>query len=265
LSSLGGKTFIGIFESIYNILITKYGFLGFSEFKNGKIRILTEFASCPNPRYIYMTGFISSSTFQNKKQFLQIQSLAPGIARRSSEQFQLRRQLRRAITPNPFIVWQIRGYRSIRLVEGFVGVCSVRRLDLRISGNRRISSWLRRGSSSSVRTSIVIPRVSSCSSFSRPCRASVTLTSPSLAAAPLPPLFPLPGGAPFSLPDGARAPAPRARVRRSPAAQAVPHAPCATAPGQPDPTSPAQPPSLPSSLFHGWEEEDERKKTMAIL
>ena len=192
-----------------------------------------------------MTGFISSSTFQNKKRFLQIRSLAPGIARRSSGRFQLRRQFRQAITPNPCIVCRIRGYPCVRLVEGFVKARSVHRLDPRNSGNWQISSRLRRGSSSPVRTSIVVPRVSSCSSFSRPCRASLTLTSPSPAAAPLPPSFPLSGGSPFSLPDGARAPAPRARVRRSPAAQAVPHAPCATAPGQPDPTSPAQPPPLP--------------------
>jgi hypothetical protein len=32
LSSLGGKIFLGIFGSIYNILSTKYGFLGFSKF-----------------------------------------------------------------------------------------------------------------------------------------------------------------------------------------------------------------------------------------
>jgi hypothetical protein len=32
LSSLGAKTFLGIFGSIYNILSTKYRFLGFSEF-----------------------------------------------------------------------------------------------------------------------------------------------------------------------------------------------------------------------------------------
>jgi hypothetical protein len=51
-----------------------------------------------------MSGFISSSPFQNTKRFLQIQSLAPGIAQRSSGRFQLRRQLRRAITPNPCIV-----------------------------------------------------------------------------------------------------------------------------------------------------------------
>jgi hypothetical protein len=53
-----------------------------------------------------------------------------------------------------------------------------------------------------VRTSIVVPRVSSCSSFSHPCKASLTLPTPSLVAAPLPPPFPLPSGAPFSLPGG---------------------------------------------------------------
>ena len=114
--------FSGIFWSIYNILRTKYGFLGF-------FRILTEFPSRPNPRYIYVSGFISSSPFQNTKPFLQIRSLAPGIARRSSGRFQLRRQLRRAITPNPCIVCGIRGYRCVRLVEGFVAARSVHRLD----------------------------------------------------------------------------------------------------------------------------------------
>jgi hypothetical protein len=32
LSSLDAKTFLGVFGSIYNILSTKYGFLGFSGF-----------------------------------------------------------------------------------------------------------------------------------------------------------------------------------------------------------------------------------------
>jgi hypothetical protein len=123
------RIFSRIVETIYNILSTKYGSLGFPNFKNGKIRILTKFSSRPNPRYIYMSGFISSSPFQNTKQFLQIRSLAPGIARRSSERFQLERQLRQAITPNPCIVYGIRGYPCVRLVEGFVGAHSVCRLD----------------------------------------------------------------------------------------------------------------------------------------
>jgi hypothetical protein len=74
-----------------------------------------------------MSGFISSSPFQKTKRFLQIQSLAPGIARRSSGRFQLWRQLRRAITPNPCIVCRIRGYRCVRLVESFVGARSIHR------------------------------------------------------------------------------------------------------------------------------------------
>jgi hypothetical protein len=105
-----------------------------------------------------MSGFISSSPFQNTKRFPQIRSLAPGIARRSSGRFQLRRQLRRAITLNPWIVCGIRGYRCFRLVEGFVAARSVRRLDPRISGNRRIWFRLRRGSSSPVSSSILVLR-----------------------------------------------------------------------------------------------------------
>jgi hypothetical protein len=39
LSPLGAIIFLGIFGSIYNILSTKYGFIGFPNFRNGKIRI----------------------------------------------------------------------------------------------------------------------------------------------------------------------------------------------------------------------------------
>jgi hypothetical protein len=183
-----------------------------------------------------MSGFISSSPFQNTKRFLQIQYIAPGIARRSSGRFQLRRQLRRAITPNPCIVCRIRWYRCVRLVEGLVAARSVRRLDLRISGNRRISSRLWRESSFPVRTSIVVPKVSSCSSFSRPRRGPLTLPSPSPATAPLPLLFPSPA-APLSPSLAAVAPAFRAPAlaRPSPAAVAVPRGPGAAAstPGRP--------------------------------
>jgi hypothetical protein len=205
-------------------------------------------------------------------QILQIQSLAPGIARRNSERFQLQRQLRRAITPNPCIVCQIRGYRCVRLVEGFVAARSVRRLDPRISGNRRISSRLRRGPSSPVRTYIVVPRVSS---FSHPCRVSPTLPSYSPAAVPLPPPFPLPGGAPFPLPGGGgggrrrrlRSHAPRPRAPLPGSGGRAPRAPCGRA--HPRPAQPRPPLCSPLpflfSLFHGWEEEDEeRKKTMAV-
>jgi hypothetical protein len=227
------------------------------------MRILTEFSSHPNPRYIYMSGFISSNPFQNTKRFLQIQSLASGIARRSSGRF----QLRRAITLNPCIVCRIRGYRCVRLVEGFVPARSVRRLDPRISGNRWIFSRLRRGSSFPVRTSIVVPRVSSCSSFSRPRRASLTLPSPSPAAAPIPlrfpsstaPLSPFPAVAPVFPCSRARAPLPGGCGR-------APRARCGRARPRPARSRPPlrSPLLFPSSLFHGWEEEDERKKTMAV-
>jgi hypothetical protein len=200
-----------------------------------------------------MSGFISSSPFQNMKRFLQIQSLAPGIARRSSGRFQLRRQLRRAITPNPCIVCRIRGYRCVCLVEGFVAAHSVRRLDPRISGNRRISSRLRRGSSSPVRTSIVVPRVFSCSSFSRPRRASLTLPSPSPAMAPplhfpslAAPRSPTPAAATVAG-GGARVPvlprprAPPWRLWPCPARPVRPR----LLPAGPVSSSPAQPPPLP--------------------
>jgi hypothetical protein len=185
-----------------------------------------------------MSGFISSSPFQNTKRFLQIQSLAPGIARRSLGRFQLRRQLRRAITSNPCIVCGIRGYRCVRLVEGFVAARSVRRLDPRISGNRRISSRLRQGSSSPVRTSIVVPRVSSF--LCVPVRAGPPSLSPHLPRL----RRPFPAAAAVAA-GGARVPVP---VRPSPAAVAAPLVPraAAPAPGQPEPTSPAQPPPLSS-------------------
>jgi hypothetical protein len=194
-----------------------------------------------------MSGFISSSPFQKTKHFLQIQSLAPGIARRSSGRFQLRRQLRQAITPNPCIVCGIRGYHCIRLVEGFLAARSVRRLDPRISGNRRISSWLRRGSSSPVRTSIVVPRVSSFLRF--PVRVGPPSLSPHLPLrrCPSPSVSP-PRRRPFP-------PLPRPCV---PLRRRWPRPSCPVRP-RPPPATPTRPPLrspllFPSSLFHGWEE-----------
>jgi hypothetical protein len=197
-----------------------------------------------------MSGFISSSPFQNTKRFLQIQSLAPGIARRSSGRF----QLRRAITPNPCIVCRIRGYRCVRLVEGFVAARSVRRLDLRISGNRRISSRLRRGPSSPVRTSIFVPRVSSFLRF--PVRAKHLSLSRHLPRRrrPFPlrffssaaPLFPSPAVAAVA-DGGARAPAPHARAHPSPGAVAAPRA-AAPTPGRPNLVLPCAAPSSSSPL-----------------
>jgi hypothetical protein len=195
-----------------------------------------------------MSGFISSNPFQSMKRFLQIQSLAPGIVRRSSGRF----QLRRAITPNSCIVCRIRGYRCVRLVEGFVAARSVRRLDPPISDNRRISSRRRQGSSSPVRTSIVVPRVSSCSLFSRPCKASLTLPSPSPAAAPRPHRFPTPATPPSptqavaAVATGdARAPAPTCVALRRWRSRPV-------RPLQPRPRPARLPHAQPlPSLFHG--------------
>jgi hypothetical protein len=148
-----------------------------------------------------MSGFISSSPFQNTKRFLQIQSLAPGIARRSSGRFQLRRQIRRAITPNPCIVCRIRGYRCVRLVEGFVG--RVRFVDwipeslaidgfLIDSGEGLLHRW---------ETSIVVLRVSSFLRFS--VRAGPPSLSPHLPRrwCPFPLRFPS-RGAPIPHPGG---------------------------------------------------------------
>jgi hypothetical protein len=193
-----------------------------------------------------MSGFISSSPFQNTKRFPQIRSLAPGIARRSSGWLQLRRQLRRAITSNLCIVCRIRGYRCVRLVEGFVAACSVYRLDPRIFGNRRISSRLRRGSFSPVRNLHCCTKVFFVSSFSRPCRASPTLPSPSPAA----PLSPSPAAVAG---DGAHVPVlPRSRAspRRlwsCPARSVQPRPPLAG----PVSSSPAQPPFPPLSSIDG--------------
>jgi hypothetical protein len=82
-------------------------------------------------------------------------------------------------------------------------------------------------------------------------------------------------GAPFPLPAVAavaggdsRAPRPRSLPpRRGPRPRA--RVPCAAWPARWRRSSSSlpvrSPLSFPSSLFHGWEEEDERKKTMAIL
>jgi hypothetical protein len=187
-----------------------------------------------------MSGFISSSPFQNTKRFLQIQFLAPDIARRSSGRF----QLRQVITPNPCIVCGFRGYRCVRLVEGFVAVHSVRRLDPRIFGNRQISSRLRRGSSSPMRTSIVVPRVSSFLCF--PVRAGPPSLSPHFPwrRRPSPTLYPTPPRR--RLPPAALAfPCSRARAPLSGGGGRAPRAPCGRA--RPRPARPDLPCAAPSS------------------
>jgi hypothetical protein len=183
-----------------------------------------------------MSGFISSSPFQNTKRFPQIQSLAPGIARRSSGRF----QLRRAITPNPCIVCGIRGYRCVRLVEGFVAARSVRRLDPRIFDNRQISSRLRRGSSSPVRTSIVVLRVSSFLRF--PVRAGPPSLSPHL---PRRRPFPPPRRRRRWLPAAPTFPCSRACAPLSDGGGRAPRAPCGHA--RPRPARPDLPCAAPSS------------------
>jgi hypothetical protein len=217
-----------------------------------------------------MSGFISSSPFHNTKRFLQIQSLAPGIARRSSERF----QLRRAITPNPCIICRIRGYRCVRLVEGFVAAHSVRQLDPRISGNDGFP--LGSGEGLLPRWEPQLLYLGFLRVLSFPVRAGPPSLSPHLPRRrhPSPSVSP-PRRRPF--------PPPRRRRRRWPAvASAFPcsraRAPlpggCGRAPrarcGRAHPRSARSRPPLrspllfPSSLFHGWEEEDERNKTMAV-
>jgi hypothetical protein len=82
--------------------------------------------------------------------FLIFNSQLPELVVEVRKRFQLRWQLRRAITPNLCIVCGIRGYRCVRLVEGFVKARPVCQSDLQISANRRISLGLQRGSSSQV-------------------------------------------------------------------------------------------------------------------
>jgi hypothetical protein len=83
-----------------------------------------------------MDGTLSSSPFQILKPFPQIRSTIPGIARRSSGRFQLRRQLQRVITFNPCVISEIREYRCVRLIEGFLSVLSIHLSDLRSTVNR---------------------------------------------------------------------------------------------------------------------------------
>jgi hypothetical protein len=117
---------------------------------NFKNRITTKNKISSNPSNIYMAGNLSSSPFKILKPIPKFRSETPGIARRSSGWFQLRRQLRQAITFNPCVVGGIRGCRCVCLVESFVLVLSIRRSDLRFVVNRQIFPWLWRGSSSPV-------------------------------------------------------------------------------------------------------------------
>jgi hypothetical protein len=88
-----------------------------------------------------MAGILSSRPFWILKPHPQSRSETPGIARRSSEQF----QLWRVITIDPCVAGEIRGYRCVRLVEGFISVHLIRRSERWFTVNRRFSSRLQRG------------------------------------------------------------------------------------------------------------------------
>jgi hypothetical protein len=75
-----------------------------------------------------MVGVLSSSPFRISDPFRESRTTAPSVPRRSSGRF----QLQRAITFNSGVVGEIRGYRCVCIVEGFILVLSVRRSDLRL-------------------------------------------------------------------------------------------------------------------------------------
>jgi hypothetical protein len=134
-----------------------------------------------------MAGILSSSPFQNSKPHPQIRSETPGIARRSSGQFQLQRQLRRAITFDQCVVGGIQGHHCVRLIEIFVPVPLICRSDQRFVPNRQYCARLRRTSFSPVSLHHLLAL---CSSFSSPPR-SLPLSLPQ-AVDTLPLLLPPP-------------------------------------------------------------------------
>jgi hypothetical protein len=134
-----------------------------------------------------MAGILSSSPFQNSKPHPQIRSETPGIARRSSGQFQLQRQLRRAITFDHCVVGGIQGHHCVRLIEIFVPVPLICRSDQRFVPNRQYCARLRRTSFSPVSLHHLLAL---CSSFCSPPRSPPSL-SPSGGGHP-PPLTPPP-------------------------------------------------------------------------
>jgi hypothetical protein len=113
-----------------------------------------------------MTGILSGSPFWILKPRPRSRSETPGIARRSSGRF----QLQRAITFDPCVVGGIRGYRCVRLVESIVLVPSIHRSTRRFVLSRWICARLQRCRFLWWASTIVAPRVSSCFTFSRPCR-----------------------------------------------------------------------------------------------
>jgi hypothetical protein len=222
-----------------------------------------------------MSGFISSSPFQNTKRFLQIQSLAPGIARRKF-----------GAVPTPATTPASNYSQSVyRLRNPRVPLRSSRR------GLRRSAFGLSIGSPN-LRQSTDLASAPARVFFpgEKPpllhlgfLRLFVFPSVQSISRSPL--TFPGGGGpSPSVSPPRRRLFSPPRRRRRWPTAALAlprptpartppgsggraPRAPCGRAhlrPAQPRPPL-RSPLFFPSSLFHGWEEEDEeRKKTMAV-
>jgi hypothetical protein len=126
-------------------------------------------------------------------------------------------------------------------------VPSIRRSDWWFVLNRRFYARLREGHLLWWASTIVVPRVSS---FSRPCRASLSLCSPSPAAAPLTLLPPPP----------TRHPSPRRRP-----AVARPYTLCSAPCGRPARLGPCAAPSSPLPLPWLRGRRRKRREKMVIL
>jgi hypothetical protein len=160
-----------------------------------------------------MAGILSSSPFRISKSHPHSRSETPGIARRSSGQF----QLQRAITFDTCIVGGIWGYRCVCRVERFVSMLSIHRSDQWFVVNRWISPWLQRTSSSPVSLHHYCTKGFFVSLFFSSVQGPLSLPSPPPLAVPPSPFLPPQCGSPVPRRWG-----PTAAGEPSPAAGSAP-------------------------------------------
>jgi hypothetical protein len=233
------RNFFEFFGSIYNILSIKYEFIDFLNLINSKIWIWPELLSRPNPSSIYIWWLLLTEHVPNHKtvfpdSFPISQNCSPkfgGIPNPASNYFQ---SMYRRWNPRiPLCLF----YRGLRL--GASG-SPIGPLNLHQSAN--LCSASTRSSSPSETSTIVTHKVSSFLLFLVCVEA---------------PLASLGGGAPCPLSPPPRSPSPRrwlARLAPPPPARPWRRSAPRRRPAWPPPPPACLTPS--SSLFHGWDEED---------
>jgi hypothetical protein len=158
------------FWSIYSILSTKYGFLGFLNFINSKIRIWPKFSSRSIPNYIYgrllLAELVPNHETVSPNSIPSSRNCSPKFGSVPTPASNYSQSVHHLRNPRVPLRSSRRGLH-LGASGSSIGPLNHHQLtDFLLGSSEGLLPW---------ETSIVVPTVPSCSLFFRPCRASLTL------------------------------------------------------------------------------------------